>query len=270
MKALCLYLCVVSEAFYEQIDEQRFQPTVWTRGPWGPESQHGGPPSALLGRAIELANPRDDMLVARVVLDILGPVPLEPMDVTAEVVRPGRSVELVNAAISVGGRDVMRAGAWRIRAEERPLEPTPLVAPPRPPDEGVEVPQFATGYEGYIQAMEWLFVDGFFLEPGPATAWLRMRHPLLEGEEPSPLTRVLIATDSASGISGALDFKDWLFVNPDLSVYLSRMPRGEWICLDAQTTIEKHGVGLASAQIYDVDALLGRSLQSLFVAPRSS
>jgi hypothetical protein len=257
----------VSQAFYEQLDDHRFRPTTRTRGPWGPDSQHGGPPSALLGRAIESVNERDDVIVARVVLDILRPVPLEEMEVTARIVRPGRKVELVEGSIRVGGDVLMRASAWRIHTEDRNVEPTKPTAPPPAPSEATAVPMLESGYEGYVESMEWRFVHGFFLEPGPAMAWLRMRYPLIMGEEPSPLTRVLIATDSASGISSELDFREWLFVNPDLSIYMSRMPRGEWVGIDAQTTIERHGVGLASGRIFDEERLLGHSLQSLFVAP---
>ena len=81
--------------------------------------------------------------------------------------------------------------------------------------------------------MEVRFVRGGFVEPGPATAWLRMRHPLVAGEEPSPLQRTLIAADVGNGISAALDFRRFVFVNVDLTVHLERMPAGEWICVDA-------------------------------------
>jgi hypothetical protein len=259
----------MNEAFYEQVDENTFRPTVWTRGPWGPTSQHGGPPAALLGRAIEQLPGLEAFSPARIVLDILRPVPLEPMRVTARVIRPGRSVQLAEALIEVNGEPVVSARAWLIRTGDTSEVATPVGPAPEPPDEGVEVPLFPTGYEGYINAMEWRFVNGFFMEPGPATAWLRMRARLVEGEETSALGRVLTAVDSASGISAALDFRDWLFVNPDLSVYLTRMPRGEWICLDASTTIDERGVGVANATLHDSERPIGRSLQSLFVSPRT-
>jgi hypothetical protein len=58
--------------------------------------------------------------------------------------------------------------------------------------------------------------------------WMRMRHPLLAGEQPSRLQRVLIAADSGNGVSATLDYRSYLFVNVDLSVHLHRMPEGEW------------------------------------------
>ncbi len=95
-----------------------------------------------------------------------------------------------------------------------------------------------------------------------------MRMPLVEGEVPSSLQRVLTAADSASGISGALDFSRWVYVNPDLTVHLHRAVEGPWVCLDAATTPEASGVGLAAASLYDRRGPVGRSAQSLFVAPR--
>lgn len=258
----------MTEAFYEAIDEHTYQPTVWTCGPWGPDSQHGGPPAALLGRQVEALQEGTDLGVARITFDILRPLPIEPMRVEARVVRPGRRVQLVEAEIRVGDDVLMRASAWSIRREDDAVRATDVAGAPDPPSGGEAVPLFATGYEGYLQAMEWRFVEGSFLEPGPATAWLRMDRRLVAGEEPSPLARVLTASDSASGISAALDFRDWLFVNPDLSVYLTRVPRGDWVCLQAATSIDADGVGLTTSTIFDEEGALGRTLQSLYVARR--
>jgi hypothetical protein len=111
-------------------------------------------------------------------------------------------------------------------------------------------------------------VAGSFLERGPATVWLRMRHPLVAGEAPSPVTRVLIAADSGNGVSAVLDFRRFLFVNPDLTVHLQRDPDGEWVCLDARTTVDPGGSGLAETTIHDRHGPVARGLQTLFVAER--
>lgn len=121
----------------------------------------------------------------------------------------------------------------------------------------------------YLRAMEWRFVRGSWLEPGPATTWARMRVSLVEGEEVSPLSRVLALADSGNGISAAIDFSRWVFINPDLSVYLHRLPEGEWVCLDAETTVEPAGIGLATSVISDQSGVIGRGMQSLFIGPRT-
>lgn len=257
----------MSDAFFEQLDDDLFRATRWTIGPWGPDAQHAGPPTALLGRAVEGLAP-DSSHVARVTAEILRPVPIADLRVEAEIVRPGRSVRLAEARLVAGAETVMAVRAWIIRTETLDL-PAPAAPPPRPlpADEGTL--QFEDRAEtDYIASMQWSFVEGSFFEPGPATAWLRMRRPLVAGESPSPLQRVLTAADSASGISGALDFSRWVYVNPDLTVYLHRELEGEWVCLEAATTPEPTGVGLTTSVLHDPRGPLGRTGQSLFVAPR--
>ena len=119
------------------------------------------------------------------------------------------------------------------------------MAPPVPgPTEATEKPFFETGEQvGYHSAMEYRFVRGGFREPGPATVWMRMRQPLVAGEEPSPLQRLLAAADSGNGVSATLDLAGYLFINVDLSVHLHRLPVGEWVCLDATTPRMRPGSG---------------------------
>jgi len=260
------------EAFFLP-DGDRFVATELTRGPWDPRAQHAGPPAALLGRAVERFGDGARMRVARASFEIPRPVPIGPLELTTTLLRGGRSVELVGASLASRGTEVMRLVALRIRSthldlpEGVPWSP-PSVVPPAP-EHGQPLPFFSTGSEvGYHTAMEWRFVEGAFLEPGPATAWLRMRHPLLPGEEPSPLQRVLIAADSGNGVSSVLDWRRWLFINCDLTVHLHRPAVGEWVCLQARTTVDSAGSGLAESVLYDQQAPVARGLQSLLVAER--
>ena len=258
-----------AEAFFMPLGDERFAATALTRGPWDPGAQHAGPPSALLGRAIERHEPREDMIVARVSLDILRPVPITTFEVPVTVRRAGRNVELIEASLLADGVEVMRAASWRIRLTDPTVRPTEPIPPPPGPENGEPVAEFPGWADvGYHTAIEWRFVDGAFFTPGPAKAWMRMRYPLIAGEEPSPLTRVLIAADSGNGVSGVVNFNRFYAINTDLSVHLSRHPVGEWVCLDAATTIDHAGVGVAATIISDERSVIGRGLQSLFVAAR--
>src|SRR5919107_523918 len=125
----------MSEAFYEPLGEGRYRSTPHTAGPWDVRSQHAGPPAALLGRALEATDPREGTLLARVTFEILGPVPVAEVEVESRVVRPGRTVELLEAQLSAGGRVAMTARAWRLPATEAPAA-GPAPAPvPRPEEE---------------------------------------------------------------------------------------------------------------------------------------
>ena len=143
----------------------------------------------------------------------------------------------------------MRATAWRLQDASRwsssraPADEPPAHGPGR---RRVAATSSRPGVDvGYHTAMEYRFVTGAFLELGPAVVWMRMRHPLVEGEEPSPLQRVLVAADSGNGVSAALDYRRYLFINTDLTVHLHRGPETEWVCLDAVTRLDPAGVGMS-------------------------
>jgi len=261
----------VFDAFYER-DGDLFRATELTRGPWDPGSQHAGPPAALLGYALEGLPESGDFQVGRVTFEILGPVPIAPVRVGARVVRPGRRVQLLEAELSdAGGEVLMRARAWRIRKGEVEVPPEALVAaePPPPPDRAHEASFFPIEQEhGYHSAMEVRFVSGGWLEPGPATVWLRMRQPLVAGEEPTPLQRSLVVADVGNGVSASLDFRRFLFINVDLTVQLERMPAGEWIGIDAVTLPQPSGVGSSDSVLFDGEGRIGRALQTLLISER--
>jgi len=266
----------VADSFYVPAGEDTWLATSHTTGPWDVGAQHGGPPSALLGRAIQRCEPRDDMIIARFTCEILRAIPVGEIGVRARLARPGRSVEMLEAVATAGGREVARATAWRVRRTESPPvvpgqpEPTPLPGEQPPPPSGESAPAARGWLDGYLSAIEWRPVRGHFTEAGPATVWGRMRYPLVPDEEPGPLERVLAIADSGNGVSSALDIRRWQFINPELSVHLHREAVGEWICLDAQTVISTDGAGLATSVLSDRDGHIGVGAQSLLVTPRSS
>ena len=259
------------EAFFELNGEIAI-PSELTRGPWDAESQHAGPPAALLGRAMERLESSGEgpMRIGRVTYEILKPVPIAPLHVEAQVERDGRRVQMLSASLRADGAEVMRARGWRLREEAVDL-PGGLLpgAPARGPEDGEPGEFFPTGSEiGYHSAVEYRFVAGRFVEPGPATVWMRSRVPVVAGEEISPLGRVLVVADSGNGVSATLDWRRFLFINVDLSVHLHRLPAGEWVCLDAVTLPQPDGVGLADTLLLDEQGPLGRAAQTLLVAAR--
>ncbi|MBA3865102.1 MAG: thioesterase family protein [Solirubrobacterales bacterium] len=258
------------DAFYEP-DGDRYLATELTRGPWDPGAQHAGPPSALLARELELLPDGELFQVGRITFEILRSVPIAPAYLSARVLRPGRRVQLVEAELSDGEQVLMRATAWRIQIA--PVElPAPAVAPLLPPPgpaQGSVAAFFPTEQEhGYHSAMEVRFTEGGFIELGPATAWLRMRQPLVAGEEPSPLQRVLVAADVGNGIASPLDYRRFVFINVELTVHLERMPAGEWICVDAELLPRPTGVGIAESVLSDEQGRIGRAAQTLVVSAR--
>jgi len=259
-------------AFYE-LDGDIATSSELTRGPWDESSQHAGPPAALLGGALEsLPVPNDTpMRIGRITYEVLRPVPIAPLRVAAAVERPGRRVQMLSGSLFAGDEEVMRARAWRLRTESVSMPGVPAPAPPAPgPEDGAHEPFFPTGaYTGYHTAVEYRFTSGAFLEPGPATVWIRSRVSVVAGQDISPLQRVLVVADSGNGVSATLDWRRFLFINVDLTVHLHRHPQGEWVCLDAVTLPEDDGIGLADTALLDERGPIGRAAQTLLIAERS-
>lgn len=257
-----------SGAFYEDGSAGRFLPSEFTRGPWRADAQHGGPPTALTGRLVERNLGREDARVVRVTVDILRPVPITPLQAEVSLVRAGRSLLLHHVRLADERGDALHASVWSMRTTDLGVTVHHYGAPPEVQD-GRPAPFFPVAWDtGFHTATEWRFVTGTWVDAGPAVAWMRLRVPLVAGEEPSPLQRVLVAGDCGNGVSSPLDFTRYVFVNTDLTVAVHRPPVGPWICLDARTTVEADGTGLAESVLSDAGGPVGRGLQNLFVDAR--
>ncbi|MEO5708552.1 MAG: thioesterase family protein [Nocardioidaceae bacterium] len=258
------------EPFYRADGATTFASTHSTAGPWGADSQHGGPPAALLTRALEnLDREGADRVMGRFTMELLGPVPVGPLRVEASVVRPGRTVEMCEATAYDVKRDrpCARATAWLFPVhDDGPAQhPEP---PAHGPADGVPKPSPKSWSGGYLDAVDWRWITGAVTEPGPGLVWMRPTVDLVEGETMSPVQRLMTCVDSASGVSAALDPGTWGFLNTELTVHVLRPPVGEWVCLDAETTLGPGSVGIASSQVYDERGLVARSAQALLVARR--
>lgn len=249
-------------------DAETYRSDPCTGGPWSQRLQHGGPPNALLVYAAEQAaaahTGRSDLVALRIAAEFVGPVPVAEVTVRTSVLRSARTAVLVAASLSAEGRDCLHARVWLVRSSSLPeiaAEPVPAAAPPaglRP----------WAGTFPYAETIEWLPIFGGIAEPGPAQMWTRSRAVIVGGHEPTSLQRVALVGDSASGISSELDWQTWSFLNIDLDIHLARPVVGEWILLDARTTLSMTGAGMARSVVSDLAGPCGATLQTLVVEPR--
>jgi Thioesterase-like superfamily len=255
----------VSDAFFVP-DGDAWVATSHTRGPWSPTHQHGGPPAALIAHVVEAAAP--ELSIARVTVDFLQPVPIDRLRVRLEPLREGAKVQRRIARLLHGDTVVAHAVLVLVRPDTVPV--TPLAdAPPLPPPEASRPFQFPFFREadGYHTAMETRLARGEW-GTGRVAAWMRQRVPLVPQAPPSPLERVLVAADSGSGISAAIDHRSQSAINADLTVALSRPLEGEWVGLDSVSTYQPSGIGLADTRICDGRGTVGRVLQGLVLGAR--
>jgi hypothetical protein len=255
-------------------------------GPWSPELQHGGPPSALMIRLAEHlaadAAGRTDLVAARIAAEFLAPVPVAPLELSARVLRLARSAALISAELAVDGRACLQARIWLLA--ENGSAPVPQSSgllqssglPQRHDRVDVDekagtdpaaLPDFGMDGFPYAEHLEWRVVSGEARKPGPASTWVRARVPLLAAERPSTLQRLALVADSASGISSVLSWDDWSFANVDLDVHLMRQSEDDWVLMQATSHVGA-GLGLARSALSDRSGLVGAGLQTLLIRSR--
>jgi hypothetical protein len=281
------------EGLFSLTGEGRVQPTEHARGPWDPQALHGGAAAALITRAFERTGSDSELTVARMGFEFLKPIPFAELEVRTEIVRNGRRVQELAAELRIGahspagragggasgGELIGRASALRIQAvpgdlpdpDKRRQRPGPELVRELPGPEQGEVITFTLSEEASTSLastgmeMSWLD-DPWSL--GPARVWMRLREPLVLGEETTPLALLAATADFGNGVSRELEFDSYLFINADLTIHLWRSPRGEWIGLDTKTVLMDGGVGTAESVLHDIEGPVGRAFQTLVVQPR--
>lgn len=275
------------------LSEYEFFPTSHTASPWGETFQHGAPPAALLTHALERAAAEAGLdptagRFSRVTTDILAPVPLSRLLVSARVRKPGRRVCLLEAVIRdpASGREVVSGSAWWIRAREEPQlrrELSPLVPGP---DEAQHDEGFFERWGGaYIDTIEVRSArlprgDVAGRTPAPALPgalpevwdggsvhWIRTDLPVIAGQADSPWLMLSKVVDSANGLGTGLSPDIWSFMNVDTSVYLNRLPEGEWIGVLPDANYGPDGIGVTVTRLYDIHGPVGTANQSIMMVP---
>ena len=252
-----------------RVDGNSVVTSPFAAGPWDPSMQHGSPPAALVVWAAERIPTAAPMRVARVTVDLMRPVPVAPLTIESDVVREGRKIQLCAVRLLAKGVTVVSATVLKIRVQADELPPEAViehVTLPGPAQSRVEHVDFSSS--PFVTGMSLRAARGRFGSPGPGAIWYRVDRPIVEGAAVSQAMRTMAAADFCNGTSPVLDFREWTFLNADLTVNFSREPAGDWILVDAETWIGPDGAGLAMARLADVGGYFGRAVQSLVIERR--
>lgn len=255
-------------SFYRRVDGSTFRPTVRAQGVWRSTEQHMGPASGLLTHALETAFPRGDVQLSRISFDILGVISAEDTIVHVELVRPGRTIEMLEARLEIGGRTAVRATGWRLaRADTTAIAGGATAALPGPDAWPTwRLDDHWSG--GYISTLDGrVHPDAV---AGRAQAWLRTDTTLIEDEPVSDLVAFTTLVDTANGIGARVPPRDWMFPNTDLTIHYFRTPSfdgadagNRWVGFDTSGTFGPGGVGLTSSALFDAQGQVGRAEQIL-------
>jgi Thioesterase-like superfamily len=268
----------LTDAYYELADPddrigERFSASDHVISTWSPTMQNAAPVSALLVRALERCAPRDDTRLSRVVVDLLGPVPVtDQLWVRAHVERPGTKIELLNAQMLAPGPDgaprpVADAIAWRFqKGDTAELFFTPA-APLRPVSEGRPRSPDDDTNQTYIQSLDWRWLNDI-VNDVPGECWVRPIVDLVKGESMTPLQRLFAVADIANGMGSRLSVTEWLFLNTDLTVHIHRVPEGEWVGVQAENHYGRDGVGVSRGMLFDGHGAVAALQQAQLVRRR--
>ena len=252
-----------------------YRSTELANAGWYDEGQHGGAFAALIAGHVELTVPTlTAMEVSRLTVEIFRVIPLVDLRIETEVIREGKRIQSVQARVFDTSDTLLSvATVQRLRVAD-------LRAPDdaRPPGGNLGHPDDADGEIGdawgvgevgktmfHRNAIEVREVFGGFAEKGPGGVWMRLKVPIIAGMEPTPLQRMVATADFCNGISRGLDFDQWVFMNPDLTVHAARYPSSDWVGLSAESAYGDLGRGLATGTLWDPHGWLGRSTQSLYL-----
>ncbi len=255
-------------SYFRRLSETRFQPTDHVIGAWNTAEQHIAPTVGLLAHLIERdhAERRADALrLARVSCDILGVLTLDPVEVALRVVRPGRTIELVEAGLVQNGRTAVILRAWMLQRSDTE-EITGIALDPIPKPEDVPPFDFGGRWPGeFVHTIEARLAP---LGTGRAQGWIRPTVPLLDTEPVSVTARMLGAIDVANGLTPRVSPTEVLFPNVDFTASLLRDPLTGWIGLDIRVSIGPDGTGITQTMLHDEQGPVGTLTQTLTVRPR--
>lgn len=257
-----------ADSYYERIDEHHYKPTAHAGGAWDPDEQHFSPLGGLIVHAVDrhlAAHPRDGLVLARISFDILGRLALEECEIRVETIRPGRTIELLEAVVLIGGRPVVRARAWllatvdteAVAGADAEVLPSPATLATWPLHE--------VWPGGYIGSVDIRPVGT--PRAGRTTAWVSTPLALVGGEPTSPTASFVALVDTANGIAVRAEPTEWMFPNVDLTIHLHRQPEAGWTGLDTTVTFGRTGQGVTSTVLHDVHGPVGHAEQMLTVRP---
>jgi hypothetical protein len=250
------------DAYFVGLGAGCYRATAHTSGAWSEAEQHISPMVGLCVHEIERLLP-SPLLISRIAVDILGTIAVSDFSIEVSVVRPGRTIELVEAAVTRSSRTVLVARVWRLAAVD-----TSAVAGGGPH----EVPSDLAPWDmtsvwpgGYIASLGVRRSPDAV--PGRATAWISSPLALVAGEESSTLARYAMLVDTANGTCVRQDPRRWMFPNVDLTIHLHRQPGPGPVGLETTVTFGPTGQGLTHSVLHDAAGPLGRASQVLTVRP---
>src|SRR5690606_870300 len=207
-----------------------------------------------------------DKLVSRVSFDVLGVIHSGPFSIDVRMLRPGRTIELIEASMRHGDQISVQARIWRLSGSDTSAVQGHECPPLAPPDQMPELAFSSIWGGGFIASLQGR--QQADARPGRAHSWIRSRYPLVDGEIDPPVAAFVKLIDTANGLAVREHPDKAFFANVDLSIHLTRQPQAGWVGFDTRVSFGPTGLGETFSFLSDAHGPVGTAAQSLTVRLR--
>ena len=256
----------MQEGLFDQLEENVFLPTSNAVGPWDPGLLHGGATAGLVAYLLERHEPEENKQFCRMTLDLFRPVPKEALTVSTRTLRQGRKISVVEVLITANGKDVAKATGLKIIHSELDvpghvqlpscpfdgpdsLETLSMMGGSKPEDKANR----PAGLNFTIEVKRLAGFDG----KGKGTAWFKAPIPVVTGQALTPFSHLGVLSDFGNGLAQLFVPGTAGSINADITLYINRLPKSEWICLNSQSVMSDAGIGRVTTTVYDEFGTIG-------------
>lgn len=260
----------LSDGYFVAIGQSQYLPTQLCGGAWRDDELHLAPVVGLMVHELEAWRSNqhlDHLMFSRFAIEVLGVIAPSTISIHIDVVRPGRTIELVEAVATINGKITIRARAWLLHTSDTSEIAGNEFADIPSPDAMQHESTLLQWPGGFCSSLEG--VQSEVSGPGRSQTWLRSNVPLLTNEPVSELAHFCRLLDAANGVAIRVTPDEWMYPNVDITLHFFRMPRGEWVGLDTRVSFGHSGVGLTSSVIHDLFGAVGVVNQSLTLRKKS-
>ncbi len=245
------------QAFYRR-EGDAYVPTGIGVSPWNGTSQVGLALAGLSGHVLSRVPTQEPMLTTRISIDILGAVPLVPLVPEIRILRDGKRMQVADAEFFHDGKLWLRATSVRARIADTGEQSTPLTR------------RYWTEQDHYDN-LNWFEERQIELDrgnPGPGAIWVNFLTDIVEGVPLEPLSLAAMLADFGNGTAPVLPMMENTLANMDITVCMSRLPRGDWMLIDAEGETSGQGSGYSRTRLGDAEGMFATAMQSIFIDQR--
>ncbi|WNG84693.1 thioesterase family protein [Mycobacterium sp. ITM-2016-00316] len=240
---------------FTQTEHDTYAPSTYAQSHWGPDHLNGPALVGLVARALETSFGDPEFLPSRLTVDLFKAARGVPTITKLTLVRDGRRVRNAECELIQDGVTVVRATLvqYRLSAPPRGTEwvsPAEFVGPPdRDESRGIGIGSDEVGWTATIADHQ----------NASRKRFINRTIDVVDGYRNTPFVRAAMAAEGTSLVTN-LGTAGVGYINGDLTVALARLPRDEWIGVQADSHWAADGIAVGTATLFDSHGAIGSGM----------